>query len=282
MLGLAVLAILFPFVEFHASPLMWLLLPFGLLLVYLWVCWERRYARSGREPMVDLNIFSTRSFTNGTLIMTLYFMGMTSIWVLVALYVQEGNDKSALISGVVVVPASLLSAYAANWAGKRVMRYGRKLIIGGLVFAMLGLGLTVVAIALHDMGYISMWWIMPTLALIGIAQGTVISPNQTLTLQDVPLAYAGSSGAIMETGQRIGTSVGIAVITAAAFAVLARSHWPWAISVGFGLIGLMMLLALWVAIVDLRQRARAGRQPEDAATLEVRRAQRAPAGEVDA
>src|SRR5699024_6820149 len=46
-LGLAVLATLFPFVESRTSPLTWLLLPLGLVLYYLWVKWEQRYARTG-------------------------------------------------------------------------------------------------------------------------------------------------------------------------------------------------------------------------------------------
>lgn len=267
LLGLAVLAVLFPFVESRVSPLTWLLLPLGGVLVYVWLRWERYYKRTGRSPMVDLNIFSTRSFSNGTLIMTLYFMGMTSIWVLVPLYIQEGNGLTALESGLIAVPASLTSAYAANWAGRRVMRYGRKLIIGGILCALLGLVLSIGVIFLHDLSHVSVWWLMPTLALIGIAQGTVISPNQTLTLQDVPLAYAGSSGAIMETGQRVGTSIGIAVITAAAFTTLAHTSWPIAVTIGFGLIGLMMILALWVAIVDLRQRAVSASQPDAAQVI---------------
>jgi sugar phosphate permease len=95
---------------------------------------------------------------------------------------------------------------------------------------------------------------MATLAFVGVAQGTVISPNQTLTLADVPLDYAGSSGAIMQTGQRIGTAVGIAVITAAVFATLAVSSWGTAMIVGLGLIAFVVILALLVALKDLRDR----------------------------
>src|SRR5699024_5743210 len=104
--------------------------------------------------------------------------------------------KSALESGLFGVPAALLSAFAANWAGKRVMSYGRKVVIGGLLLAIFGLVLSAIAVLLHGYGYLSVWWLLLTLSFIGLAQGSVISPNQTLTLQDVPLDYAGSSGAI--------------------------------------------------------------------------------------
>ncbi|HEY9280272.1 MAG TPA: MFS transporter [Eoetvoesiella sp.] len=255
LLGLAVLAVLFPFMESRSTPLTWLLLPAGLLLAYMWVRWERRYARLGGSPMVDLNIFSISSFTNGTLIMTLYFLGMTSVWVLVALYVQMGTGKTAFEAGLFGVPAALLSAYAAAWAGKRVMRYGRRIVICGLLLALLGLALSVLVAWLHEKDMVSVWWLLLTLSFIGLAQGSVISPNQALTLADVPLAYAGSSGAIMQTGQRIGTSIGIAVITAATFASLdASSSWATAVMVGFGVISLVVFLTLIVAVKDLYDR----------------------------
>jgi len=256
LLGLAVLAVLFPFVESQTSALLWVLFPLGFLLVYLWIRWERYYERLGYSPMVNLDIFATRSFTNGSIIMTLYFLGMTSIWVLVALYVQEGDGRSALEAGLFGIPAALLSAYAAHWAGKRVMRYGRKVVIWGLILAQLGLWLSIAVVLLHEQGRLSVWWLLLTLSFIGLAQGSVISPNQALTLADVPLDYAGSSGAIMQTGQRIGTSVGIAMITAAVFATLSAASWPVAVALGFALISVVLLLALVVAFKDQRDRQR--------------------------
>ncbi len=257
LLGLAVLAVLFPFMESRTTPFTWLLLPIGLGLAYVWVKWERRHARLGGSPMVDLSIFSIRSFTNGTLIMAMYFLGMTSVWVLIALYVQMGTGRSAFEAGLFGIPAALLSAYAADWAGRRVMHYGRRIVIAGLLLAILGLALSIAVALLYEQGLASVWWLVLTLSFIGVAQGLVISPNQTLTLMDVPLAYAGSSGAIMQTGQRIGSSIGIAVITAAMFTALSATHsWTLAVVVGFVVVTLVMFATLYVAIKDFKGRVR--------------------------
>lgn len=113
---------------------------------------------------------------------------------------------------------------------------------------------SVAVVVLHEYAGLSIWWLLLSLAFFGLGQGSVISPNQTLTLAEVPLAYAGSSGAIMQTGQRIGTSVGIAVITAIVFAALPYSSWPIAVSLGLLTITLIILLALAMAIKDLRDR----------------------------
>jgi len=254
LLGLGVLAVLYPFVGSNSSVLMWLLIPAGLLLFYLWAHWERWYTQRGYSPMVDLKIFATSSYRNGSIIMTLYFLGMTSVWVLIPLYVQQGVGFSAFEAGMVGIPSALLSAYSANWAGKRVNHYGRKIVIGGLGFAIFGLLSSVAVVLLHEYLGLSIWWLLLTLAFFGLGQGSVISPNQTLTLAEVPLAYAGSSGAIMQTGQRIGTSVGIAVITAIVFTVRPYSSWHIAVSLGLLTITLIIVLALVMAFKDLRDR----------------------------
>lgn len=254
LLGLAVLAVLMPFTQRHASVYVWLLLPLAAGLAWSWVRWEQAFLRRGRSPMVDLAIFKTESFSNGTLLISLYFLGVTSIWVLVALYMQDGLGHTALESGAVGVPAAVLTIFTANWGGRNVTRLGRTVVIGGMLAVLLGLALSIGVVQLQAAYGVSEWWLLLTLAFIGAGQGAVISPNQTLTLEDVPLRYAGSSGGIMQTGQRIGTSVGITVISTIAFFVLARSDWAQAATVGFVAIAVVVCLALAVAVRDSRSR----------------------------
>lgn len=123
--GLAVLALLLPFVESGRSASLWLLLPGAALLTALWLAWEVRLARTGGAPMVDLHIVGIASFRNGLAIQTIYFLGMTSVWVLVALYVQESAGFSALQAGLLAMPPAVAAALAAHWAGRRVTDVGR-------------------------------------------------------------------------------------------------------------------------------------------------------------
>jgi len=145
----------------------------------------------------------------------------------------------------------------ASWAGNNVNRYGRRVVIGGMCCVLFGLAATIAVVQLHAAYGVSEWWLLLTLSFIGAGQGAVISPNQTLTLEEVPLQYAGSSGGVMQTGQRIGTSIGITVISTLAFIVLAGSDWAWAATVGFAAVGVIVVLALLIAIRDLRIRRHA-------------------------
>ena len=260
LLGLAVLALLLPFVERQLGVVGWLLVPVGIAFVGLWVWWEHRHRGRGRAPMVDLALFRIRSFSIGTLIATLYFLGVTSVWVLIAMYVQNGLGRTALVAGLVGLPAAVLSAFSAHWAGRRVTAHGRRMVVLGILAAILGMILSIVVVQLVERDLASMWWLLLTLGFIGTAQGLVITPNQTLTLSDVPLEYSGSAGGVLQTGQRIGAAMGLAVITGATFAVLAGSGWTTAFSVGFGLVTLVLVVTLVVAVVDQRGPGRAPRR----------------------
>ncbi|SDR03067.1 Major Facilitator Superfamily protein [Arthrobacter crystallopoietes] len=254
LLGIAVLMVLLPFVESRGSAWTWTMLPAGLAVLALWAWWEHRYKLRGRSPMVDLHLFRGAGFTNGTIISGLYMLGMTSVWVLVALYVQNGLGRTALEAGLISLPAAVMAAFGSHWSGGKVMEYGRRVVIWGILCALFGLGSSVLVIHWQTAFGLNFWWLLFTLSFVGTAQGLVISPNQTLTLADVPLDYAGSAGGVQQTGQRIGTSVGIAMMTAIAFATLAQTDWQTAITVGFGAIACVVLVALAVAVKDHRRR----------------------------
>lgn len=254
MLGLAILALMIPFVVARDVPWTWWLLPVALVLLAGWILWEKNYKTRGREPMVDLQLFKIRSFTLGNMIAGFYFMGVSSVWVLVAVYVQQAQGLSPLEAGLVGLPAALASAWSSHVAGKHVVSLGRKLVIWGIISALLGLFSTMLVVELQAVGMVSIWWMLLTLTFIGLAQGAIISPNQALTLMDVPVANSGSAGGLMQTSQRIGTAVGLAVITAIYYATeLITGAWHTAMTVGFVAITIMVVLTLIVAIIDHRK-----------------------------
>lgn len=262
LLGLAILAVLLPFVESNASEWTWSALPLGLALLAAWVGWEHHYRGRGHSPMVDLHIFRVASFRSGTLLLGLFFFGMASIWVILNLYFQNGLGHSALASGLLGLPSATMTGVTSVWAGRQVAKHGRKVVVAGIYVALAGLAASIAVVYLHSTGTISEWWLLPALALFGVGGGATVSPNQTLTLEDVPLEYAGSSGGIMQTTQQIGTSIGLAVVTAITFDVLAISDWSTAFVVGLAVIGGLAIAAQVVAHTDLHRRRREHPAPQ--------------------
>lgn len=252
LLALATLFVMVSFMEAGLGTWIWSLLLLGVALAIAWVRWELRYRRIGRTPMVDMQLFRTRSFASGALLTTLYFLGFTSLWLLVAQYMQIGLGHDALVAGMIGLPAAFAGAITAPLAGRHVVRVGRVIVLWGLGVGVLGLLLSAAVVLLHGRSGVTEWWLLGTLMLTGIGQGLVVSPNQTLSLAEVPLRYAGSAGGVLQTGQRIGTSVGIAVITTIAFGVATSSGWDLALAVGFGAIIAVSGVAMLVGAYDLR------------------------------
>ena len=252
LLAAGTLLIMIPFMEASAGAWVWGLEAAGIGIVSAWVAWERRYRARGGAPMVDLSLLTIPSFAYGSLAIAVYFLGYTSVWIIVAQYVQAGLGSTALVSGAVGVPAALAGSVAAAVAGRRVIRVGRVMVLGGMAAGMAGLLASVGIIHMHARAGWSPWWLTLTLLLLGVGQGLVVSPNQPLSLVDVPLEYAGAAGGILQTGERIGTSIGIAAITGLTFRVSHSSGWDVAAQVGLLAVVAAIAVSAAIAAVDLR------------------------------
>lgn len=247
----SILLIMLPFVERNLGAWIWAAAGVGAIMLVAWVFWERRYKATGRAPMVDMQLFKTRSFASGSLLISLYFLGFTSVWILVAQYMQEGLGHSALAAGMIGLPSALIGAAVAPVAGRYVIATGRKMVLIGLIVGIVGLLSSALVVLLHEHANGSEWWLLLTLGFLGVGQGLVVSPNQTLTLADVPLQYAGSAGGILQTGQRLGTAIGIVVVTGIAFSIVATSGWDEGFMYGLLVITAIAAAAVVVAVVDM-------------------------------
>ncbi|MDO5619637.1 MFS transporter [Kocuria sp.] len=249
LLGTSVLTIMLPFMLASDHPVAWILLPTGLLLAWIWVMWERRYQARGHHPMVDLSLFKIRSYTLGSLMIGVYFMAATSTWVIQAQLVQQGFQESALTASLLSLPAAVLTAVSAQIGGRLVVRFGRWTVVMGLLIMLAGLTTTVIMTPLISNQTVPLWILAVTMAPIGIGGGLVTSPNQTLTLREVPVSQGGTAAAITQTGQRIGTAVGTAGMTGIYFHLLpAGAHV--AADTTYTLIGVVLIFALIIALVD--------------------------------
>ncbi|MFF3611375.1 MFS transporter [Streptomyces sp. NPDC002580] len=256
LLGSAVLALMLPLVQEQqwTGRLKWALLPVGALLLAAFWMWERRQGLRGQAPLVDLDLFSLRSFTFGSLISLTYFAGFTTVFFVYSLFLQNTAGYSALAAGVSVLPFAVASAAGAMIGGRLVMRHGRMLVVIGLCAVAVGLLGAVVAVQLVPLENVG-WATALPMVIGGIGSGLTVSPNTTLTLTRVPVHRAGAAGGVLQTGQRIGSAAGIAVVGAVYFAHQANhGHSVTAIQLGLLTAVGFSLVALLLAVADLRER----------------------------
>ncbi len=223
LLGLGVVTLLMPFVQDREwGSWRWWLVPVSVAVLAAFVIWERIFRARGRESMVDLALYKRLSYTSGSAMITLYFAGFTPLFFVFTLYLQVGLHYTALQAGLAITPFAIGSAIAAAVGGRKVSDLGRKLIVIGLTGVLIGFGGTLVAVHLAPT-HNTAWATLLPLAIAGLGGGLVISPNQALTLSEVPVAEAGTAAGLLQTGQRVGSAVGIAAAGSAFFAVVASS-----------------------------------------------------------
>ncbi|BCJ70052.1 MFS transporter [Polymorphospora rubra] len=254
LLGVGVVVLLLPLVQEQQwrGPVKWLLLPVAAAVLFAFVRWERHHRRAGGAPVFELSLFRLRSYSLGAVIALLYFAGFTAIFFVFTLYLQTGLGYSALLAGLAVTPFALGSAVGAVVGGRLVNRYGRPLVAAGLLLVALGLAGTIVALHFvpgHDAALAT----TAPLLLAGFGSGLVITPNQTLTLSEVPVGNAGSAAGMLQTGQRIGSAIGIAGVGSVFFARLAATGFEWSIAFrdALAVALVFMLVALAAALTDV-------------------------------
>jgi MFS family permease len=255
LLGGGVLGLLLPLVNAASGGSFgreWWLFGVAILLLTAFVRWEIRTARRGRQPLLDPRLTRTSGFAFGSTIGLCYMVGFTGIWLVLALYFQDGLGYSPLRSGLAVTPFALGVAASAAVAGRLVPRFGRRLTVSGLIATTAGLAVTALLLR-HTGGDAAAWVVAPPLLLAGLGGGMVTSPNITLTLQHVPVRMAGAAGGALQTAQRIGSAIGAAVLVTIFYQLLTRTarDYPAAVSDTLLCAAGLMLLTLLIAIAEL-------------------------------
>ncbi len=213
LLGGAVLCVLLPLVQAISglSPLLAVVLLAPVLIVGF-ARWERRVVARGGAPLLDVALLSqTPGYASGIALGTLYFTGFTGVFLVLSVHLQESLGLSALMTGLMLTPFALGSALTATVAGRWVSRIGRRVTVLALVVVILGLSVVAAAVPGHATAGLWPLLVLPLL-LAGMGGGGVISPNFTLTLADVPPRMGGAAGGALQTGQRIGSALGAALL----------------------------------------------------------------------
>ncbi|MCL2465112.1 MAG: MFS transporter [Micrococcales bacterium] len=263
MIGLAAVCVMTPFVlsaaetesgaGANASPWRWAFIGVAVLVLVGFVAWERRYQTRYGAAVLDPALVRNVGFRFGVLVGMAYFAGFTSIFLMVTMVLQRGLGYSPLMAGLIGAPFAVGSGLASPIAGRMVGHFGRVWVVGGLSLMLVGLLATDAVLRWASVGDLA-WILAITLFLTGLGSGSVISPNQALTLASVPPRIGGVAGGVLQVGQQVGASIGMSIVLSTFFINLtllgARGSAAQALIASMGVI----LLALCIAIIDWQRR----------------------------
>jgi Na+/melibiose symporter-like transporter len=225
----SMVAILVPLIEGEDQgwPLWtWLSLAGGVVLLVLFALWERHVAGTDKEPLVPPHLFSHPQFTGGVLLAFVYFAAFTSIFFTISLLWQAGLGHTALESGLVSLPFSIGSIAGAALSDRFAQRLGRNVLSLGTGLVALGLITLWLLFSFVPTDDLVNWDLLPPLLVAGFGSGLFIAPNARFIVATVDNSEAGAASGVIQTMQRIGSAIGIAVIGSVLFGQLPSSFAP--------------------------------------------------------
>lgn len=191
----------------------------GLVLLVLFALWERRVAARGGSPLVPPHLFSHAAFTGGTILALVYFAAFTSIFFTISLLWQSGLGHTALESGLVSIPFAIANIIGASQSDRVAQKLGRGALVLGAALVFVGLIALWVILLTVDSGDLTNWMLLAPLAIAGLGNGFFIAPNSRFIVATVDNSEAGAASGVIGTMQRIGSAIGIAVVSSVLFAV---------------------------------------------------------------
>ncbi|EME99172.1 MFS transporter [Streptomyces mobaraensis NBRC 13819 = DSM 40847] len=186
----------------------------------LFVVYERYKKRKDGSPLVELSLFSVKSFAAGIGVQ-LAFGVLTGIYFLCwTLYMQLGLGWSALRAGLTGIPFSIaVSVTAGMSVQKLVPRFGRKVLQAGALVMAAGVLLYIWEADRYGAD-ITSWQMALPLTVMGAGMGFVVAPLTDAVLSEVPREHAGSASGLINTTQQLGNAIGLGLVSVVFFGVL--------------------------------------------------------------
>ena len=188
----------------------------GVVLLAAFVLYESR----SKIAMMPLRIFGNRSRAGAYVVMLIIGAAMFGMFYFLTFYVQGVMGFSALKSGVAFLPVSFVIIVGSGIVSGILPRVGpRPLIAIGSV--LMTLALFWFSTVKADSSYWSL--IFPAMIVMALGMALVFVPLTVVAVTKVSHTDTGLASALLNVGQQVGGSIGLAVL-ATAFASASKSE----------------------------------------------------------
>lgn len=241
-------------------PWTWALLVASAPAMAATLVYERRLARRGGSPLLDLSLFSTRAFSAGLGIAAAFMAYFTASIFVMSLLLQDGLGLTPLQAGLSFGPMALLGMAAPLLGRRLIVTYGARTVIwSGCAVNIAAAGLLGVLLN-NEGGSISVAWLVAGLGLTGLGSTLILPAYLGAALSQVRPGQAGVASGTLNTTQQFAASAGLAVIATIFFASLGshpgRAQYAGAaetvIWIGIGLVIAMAALTALLPSVPTR------------------------------
>jgi DHA2 family multidrug resistance protein-like MFS transporter len=181
----------------------------GALVLVAFALWERRLGRRpGGQPLVDLGLFRSASFTWGTILAAVGIFAMIGVLFTAPQYFQAILGTDAMGSGVRLLPLIGGLIVGAGGADRIAARAGAKATVAAGFAVLAGaLALGATTSVSTGFGFVAAWT-----ALVGVGMGVALATAASAALGELSPERAGVGSAVMQTVQKVGAPFGAAVL----------------------------------------------------------------------
>ena len=218
----SLVAIVYPLLEGRQlgwPAWVWLLMAAGVAGLVVLGLIEARRTSTTVAPLLRAGLFRVPAFAAGMGVQLAFFAGMQGFFIAFALWLQAGQHFSPLKAGLTAVAFSVGSFIAAPVAVPLAQKAGRRILAGGAVLMVAGIG--GVALAAPHVGLNgSPWPIVPGLVVAGAGLALLVIPLVNVVLAAVPAEVAGGASGLFSTAQQLGGALGVALLGSVFFGYL--------------------------------------------------------------
>jgi EmrB/QacA subfamily drug resistance transporter len=183
----------------------------------VFVLLERRRQRRGEPGMLDLGLFSIRSFRNGNIAAAIVSLGEFGIIFALPLWLQNVVGYTAFETGLILLGLAG-GSFLASGLGAAIGRTRSPIFIVRLGILLEILGIAGLALFLRPD---STWAVVvPLLFVYGIGVGFATAQLTGVVLADVPVAQSGQGSGTQSTARQVGSALGIAILGTVLFLTL--------------------------------------------------------------
>ena len=179
---------------------------------------ERHLVARGGQPILDPALLRVRAFAGGLSASLLFFGALGSFFLLLSLYLQLGTGRTALETGLVILPYAIGSIITS---GIGVQFAHRALLVSGAL--VLAASQIVLLLIVRDGAEPAYWALAAPLFLGGLGLGLTAPSLINVVLAGVPAKDAGAAGGVLTTVGQVGNALGVAVLGVVFFTRLESS-----------------------------------------------------------
>ena len=192
----------------------------GVALLVGFGVWERHLARRpGGQPLLDVTLFRSASFTWGVILAAVAILSMIGVLFTMPQYFQGVLGSDAMGSGLRLLPligGLILGAVPAD----RIVRVVGAKMVAAAGFVLLAVGLFIGSMTgvASSTAFVAMW-----MAIVGLGMGLAMATTASAALVELSEERSGVGSAVLQAANKVGGPFGTAILGSALSSVyLAR------------------------------------------------------------